>query len=181
MFLAERNTGDFILKKSAGFSLMECLLVLLLASILLRMVIPDQHDLLTQTRADSNVNTLISALTFARNEAIMRAEKIIVCGSVDKRNCDGSWSNSQIIIDQNANVIRVFELASKLDRLIWNSSLNRDQSIEWLPSGFTSGQRGSFYLCMDHAAMKSQKIVLLNTGRIYSDNLTREEFNKNCI
>jgi type IV fimbrial biogenesis protein FimT len=177
----EIDIGGFSLKESAGFSLMECLLVLLLMSILLGMVIPVQHHLLTQTRADSNVNTLISALNFARNEAIMRNEKIIICGSLDKRNCDGAWSNSNIIVDQNANVIYVFELVSKLDRLIWNSSLNRDQFIEWLPSGFTSGQRGTFYSCMDHSAMISKKIVLLNTGRIYSESLTQAEFNKNCV
>lgn len=162
-------------------NLFEVLIVVTVVSILLVMAVPSGHEFLVENRALAAVNALIGGLNFARSEAVTRNEKIIFCKSLDHKNCGGEWRDGQIVM-QGSDLLKVFSVVPKGARLMWNSSGGKDDFVEWLPSGFTNGQRGSFYYC---AGAKNQRysraIVLLNTGRIYVEPISDKDFAEMCL
>ena len=158
------------------------MMVLLVSSIILTLAISSGRSMWLENHSAVTINSLMQTLNYARSAAILRNEKIIVCPSSDGRNCNcADWAQQQLVLNANNELLRVFAGLDSDDRLIWNSSLGKDEKIEWLPSGYTNGQRGSFYYCpRDALAQYARKLVLLNTGRLYSAALSMEEFGKFC-
>lgn len=169
-------------ESSSGFTLLELMATLLVLGILLTMAISFGRSMWVENRSTTTVNGLLRALNYSRSEAILRNEKIIICPSSDQTSCDTTeWSRGQIVLTTSGTLLRVLSGLAAEDRLIWNSSLNKNQAIEWLPTGYTNGQRGSFYYCPGNAASTSaRKLVLLNTGRMYTAVMTAAEYTKFC-
>lgn len=165
-----------------GFTLLELLTVLAVLSILLTMAISWGRPLLLENRSVVNLNGLLRAINYARSEAILRGDNLILCASSDQQKCNtAQWEKGQILLTKEGVLLHLFSGLAAGGRLIWNSSFNKDSSIEWLATGFTNGQRGSFYYCAENAAIKnSKKLVLLNTGRTYIEELTEQEYTNNC-
>lgn len=168
--------------RARGFTLVEVMMVLLLISIIMTMAISFGRSMWLENRSTVIINDLIQTLNYARSTAILRNEKIIVCPSSDQKTCDSNdWSRGQVVRNSAGELLRIFSGLSAEERLIWNSSLNKDQAIEWLPSGYTNGQRGSFYCCPGNAQpQNAKKLVVLNTGRLYSAGITGEEYQEFC-
>lgn len=161
-------------------NLCEILIVLAIVSILWVMAVPSGYEFSVENRSTSAVNALVSSLNYARSEAITRNEKVIFCKSSDHKNCGGNWRDGQIVV-QGGNLLKTFSVVPKGGYLSWNSSGGQDDVVEWLPTGFTNGQRGTFYYC---AGLKNQHysraIVLLNTGRIYVEPMSDQDFSVMC-
>ena len=67
------------------------------------------------------------------------------------------------------------------DHLIWNSSGGKDDYLELLPTGYTNGQRGTFYYCSaNENPTYSRAVVVMSTGRTYVTALTAEDYNNFC-
>ena len=92
------------------------------------------------------------------------------------------WSDGQIVVTNKGEMLRVFSALPNTDKLVWSSSLGKNDVLEWLPTGYTNGQRGSFYYCAMKAGVKASKtIVVLNTGRLYSAEMSTEDYGKYCV
>src|SRR5262249_26905253 len=158
----------------------EVLVVLAILSILLMMAAPSGQEFLVRQRGVLAVNSLLNGLNFARSEAIARNEKIVFCKSSNRKNCGGKWRDGQVVMS-GTHLLKVFSALPKGSFLLWNSSEGKDDYVEWLPTGFTNGQRGTFYYC---AAEKNQHhsraIVLLNTGRMYVELMSDKDFVERC-
>lgn len=175
------NKRMAFLPNSRAFTLIELLLVLVILAVLFTLAAPSGREMLIENRTIAHVNTLIGALYYARTEAIQRNKKIIFCKSADRKTCGGAWRDGQIAVDESGRVLRGFSALPKGDSLIWNSSRGKDDYVEWLSSGYTNGQRGTFYYCVGHAdASYSQEIILLNTGRVYVAPITAEDYAEHC-
>jgi Tfp pilus assembly protein FimT len=110
------------------------------------------------------VNNLISEIWYARSEAVQRGGKVILCASDNAQSCHGFWNDGQIVIEaKNRKVLQAFKLAHG-EHLVWRSSFGWNDNITFLPSGFTNGQRGSFYLTSPHHA--PARIIIESSGRI---------------
>lgn len=154
---------------------------LAVVSILVLLAVPSGREMLVKDRSLTNANNLITALNYARSEAVNRGQTITFCASTDFKACGNKWQDGQIIVDPSNHVLRIFPALPKEDNLLWNSSLNKNNRVEWVASGFTNGQRGSFYYCAGRSlSSNSAKIVLLNTGRIYLTQLSQTEYNQYC-
>lgn len=164
---------------TSGFTLLELLATLLILCLLVSVAIPTQQTFLRSHRSLSKMNQIAHALYIARSEAIKRNEKMILCASSDKKNCGKNWQDGQILVTSTGQLLRIFPSLPQGDRLIWNSSLGKDESVEWLPDGYTNGQRGTFYYCADQSA-NSRSLVLLNTGRWYIASLDETNFKQFC-
>jgi len=166
---------------ASGFTLIELFATLAILSILLIVAIPSGQHFFSQNRTAAQISTLMGGLNYARNEAISRNEKLIFCKSADHKKCGGSWRDGQILLDSKENVLRVFSAIPKKDKVVWNSSGGLDDSIAWLPSGYTNGQRGTFYYCAgNNNEADSRSIVLLDTGRSYVSLVSAEDYAKHC-
>ncbi|HVV69371.1 MAG TPA: GspH/FimT family pseudopilin [Gammaproteobacteria bacterium] len=175
------NKKGYLLPNLRAFTLIEMLMILVVLMSLLIFVVPAGRDFLGQHRAIAGANRIVGGLYLARSEAVHRGQKIIFCKSVDGKTCGGNWSDGQLILDEKGNVLRRFPALPVQDTLIWNSSAGKDEKVEWLPTGFTNGQRGTFYYCAGHSnATYSQAIVLLNTGRLYVSPIEVQDYAKYC-
>ncbi len=167
------------MKYSNAFTLVELLAALTLLSILLMIAIPAGRHLLVQNRAAADVNQLLTAINYARNEAITRGEIITLCKSNDMHTCSGSWQGGQIIVNEHQQILRTFSHLSSGVKLIWNSSgKNQDTYLKFSPTGFTQGQRGSFYYCSDKQMSKT--IIVADTGRTRVIALTSANYAHYC-
>ncbi len=165
-----------------GFTLIELIVTLAIISIPLLIAIPSGQYLIAENRTVAQVNSLVSAIHYARQEAIMRGEMITFCKSSDHKSCTGNWRDGQIAQNTTGNVLRVWQALPTGDRLLWNSSGGRDDSLQLLPSGYTNGQRGSFYYCSgQNDAAYSRAIVVWNTGRLYVTPVSAQDYAKYCV
>lgn len=153
----------------AAFSILELMIVVSLISLLLLITAPHLQNLLLNNQGVTVVNNLIAELNFTRSEAIKNRMLVRLCASGDHATCGGNWRDGQIIITEKDRVLRVFPALNKNDTLVWNSSLNKDNYIEFNDYGMTNGQTGTFTYCPQGKKEFAQAIVLNQTGQIRID------------
>jgi type IV fimbrial biogenesis protein FimT len=155
----------------AGFTLLELLIVLGVGLIMLLISVPAYQHLLARTRSTNVINHMMTAINEARVQAITGNQIIVFCGSEDGLQCDGQWQRGQLLTDTNGKVMHNFSGLPLGDRLWWESSLGHDNFLKLAPTGFTEGQRGSFYYCPRYSPVKyGAKIIVLDSGRVRVDN-----------
>lgn len=152
------------MKFKIGFSLIEILVALTLFAIVLLIGVPSLQHALLQNRVDSSIHQMITAISFARSEAIRRQQRVSFCASEDGQRCRGTWRSGQILM-ADQKVLRVYSALPPGDNLMWVSSLSKNDVLEILPTGFTNGQQGSFYYCPPNKQY-AKRIIVTQTGRV---------------
>lgn len=83
---------------SAGFTLLELLITMLLIAILSSLAGPSFVDLIAENRRQSSLGSIFGMLSTARSEAVTRADTVVACGSADQSTCNStSWENGWIV------------------------------------------------------------------------------------
>ena len=87
---------------------MELMVTITIAAILLGIAIPSFTSIIASNRLTTYANELVTALNFARSEAVKRGVRITLCKSTNGSSCTTSgtdnWSKGWIIFtDQNNN------------------------------------------------------------------------------
>ncbi len=154
--------------KNLGISLIEILIVLTLIGFFALVALPGLNHFYQSNQATTQVNQIITALHFARSEAILRNEIVIFCPSRNQSQCGGNWRDGQIVMSTNEKVLQAYPALKSQTALIWKSTLGDNQQLRWLPSGLTAGQSGSFFYCPPNHNY-AKRIVVLRTGRIRVD------------
>lgn len=156
------------MKMTQGFTLFELLVVMSIGLILLLTGVPAYQHLLARNKTTATINHIIAAIHAARDMAIAQNQMITFCGSSDKLHCDGQWQAGQLmLLDQSQQVLRIYSGVGAGDRLWWQSSLGYNNVLKLSPTGFTDGQRGSFYYCPRYnASQYGAKIVVADSGRL---------------
>jgi type IV fimbrial biogenesis protein FimT len=101
---AARSRAAF--RSSAGFNLVELLVVTTVAAILMAIAVPSYRYVTNSTRVSNEVNELLGDMTLARAEAIRQGQPVTVCPSTTGTSCSSvtDWSNGWIVFtDFNAN------------------------------------------------------------------------------
>lgn len=168
--------------KLRGFTLFELLFSIGIALILLVSAVPAYQQLIAHNKTMSVVNHITFGIHTARSAAIAQNQVVDFCGSQDRRHCDGEWSQGQVmLLDQTQEVLQRYDGLTKGDRLWWNSSLGYDDTLKFAPTGFTNGQRGSFYYCPQRKPEKyGAKIIVSESGRVRVE-YNAEELSKTCV
>ena len=141
------------LEHSPGFTLMELMVTIAIAGILLGVAIPSFTSIISSNRLTTYANELVTALNFARSEAIKRGQHVVV------RKTGTNWEDGwQIFVDIdrspsshqnefNAGTDIVLRIYSKLpDSFTLRGNNNFTNFIRYQPDG-TSNNPGSFVLC----------------------------------
>jgi len=85
--------------RSRGFTLIELMVVLVVATILLTIGIPSFRSVIANQRANSSINEALASFRLARSEAIKTARSVTVCKSEDGATCDDAveWEDGWIV------------------------------------------------------------------------------------
>ena len=143
-------------KRMCGVSLVELLLVLTILALLVASL--DSQGFARsrdEKQADGVMSDIVSAISMARQAAILENVMVTYCRSDDGMHCQGNWQDGSIIFtDRNADrrINGDDRLLHRLDAVAITGSLrfksfrNR-QYLQMTPFGFTNYQNGNFTWC----------------------------------
>ncbi len=158
-------------RQTGGFTLLELLVALAVASTLAVVASSSLSWLLQETRMVADINRFVSALQLARNESVTHARKIVLCPSADGEHCGNSseWNSGWILFqsddreyDANERLIR---RGAALQSGIRLNASNHRKRIVYQQNGSSGGSNSSFTFCDSREKAKPRTICLSNTGR----------------
>ncbi len=136
-------------RASAGFSLIELMVVVSIIAIGLGLALPELSGFARRNQISSATNDLLSAINLARTEAIKRGASVVICASNNSTtaapSCGGNWEQGSIVfVDTNTNGSR--QTAEEIVRVTSASpanvtiQLNSAQTqIRFAPNGMLNG------------------------------------------
>jgi type IV fimbrial biogenesis protein FimT len=158
---------------SSGFSLIELIVILSIASIILSMAIPGFQGVVQNNRMTTDLNRLVTDLNLARIEAIKRGDDVTICKkNATGTNCNtaSTWEQGWIVFsDPNRNAVidadeEIIRVNSELDAgITLTYGKNR---ITYTSQGFAYGFAGAFVMSDTRGAGHSKTRIISNTGRI---------------
>ncbi len=162
----------FVLNRAFGFTLVEIMITVVIASILMGLAAPSFVSFVKNNRLSSQANGLMADLAFARSEAIKRGANITICRASDPfAACTGSagpWSTGWIVIDGAGQVLRLHEALDGQNTLTGTAAIDDQFAysgpglIAWTTVPATAQ---SFSLCDDRLASYGRLIQISMTGR----------------
>lgn len=92
------------MKRQAGFTITELLVVSTIVAILLAIGVPSYRYVTNSSRMSSEINGLLGDVQYARAEAIKEGQPVSLCVSSDGVTCSGStnWQNGWIVFPDAA-------------------------------------------------------------------------------
>jgi len=145
-----------------GFTLIELMIVLVIAGTLLAMSVPSISNVIRNNRLTAEANHLVTAFNVARSEAIKRRGTITVCPSSDQETCTGDgWDDGWIVLEDSTNeVLQVFA-PMKGSPTIDSSA----DSVQYTAAGFLAGGAAvTIGVCMA-GGDQGRQINITATGR----------------
>ncbi len=107
------RTGDFCRGIVGGFTLLELLIVLVIAASVVTLVLPQLSNAMTIVELKSGARKLASALRHARSQAIVRAQEVAVVLDVQERTYQTSGFKEIHRLSSDLN-LKLFTAESEL-------------------------------------------------------------------
>ena len=161
-----------------GFTLIELMTALTILAIVVAFGVPSFSYTIKTNRMSSQINNLMSAINYARSEAVKRDDQhITMCGSTNGTSCNTSdWEKGWIIYTDPNNsgtvntILRVNGVLSGGNTLR-TSGFSNSGSIQFDTLGMLASS-GTFTLCDDRGANGASAVVLNLSGQ---SRLARDE------
>lgn len=152
-----------------GFTLIELIITVAIAAIVLAVGVPSFQTMMRNNRAATYTNEFMSALNFARSEAIKRGLSVTLCPSADSATCAGvNWEvgwitfvdvNNDGVVDAGDTILRLH------DRLGGNTTLQGARTrISYGNTGATA-QTDTLVFSLCDSNNQQNNIMISNTGR----------------
>ncbi|MCO6413923.1 MAG: GspH/FimT family pseudopilin [Thiogranum sp.] len=157
------------MNRQHGFTLVELMITLAVATILLTVAIPSFTETIKNNRIVTQANELVGTLNFARSEAVKSAITVNVCVSSNGTSCAGGtdWSQGWLVwVDtDNSGGPENGEQRKVVKGLPNSMTLNSTVTqVQYTAQG-AAGINGTFTLCDDRAGETGRQITISNTGR----------------
>lgn len=160
-----------IMKNTNGFSMIELLMVLVVAGILLGIAIPSFTEIIKNNRLTSQTNDLLTSFTLARAEAISRRTTVTVCTPQSGANsCEGNtgWEDGWVVFvdeDEDGNWAND-ELIQQSAAVEGDNTVTAGRNlVRFSSNGMASGFNGTWLICDDRGIGNAHALILSNTGR----------------
>jgi type IV fimbrial biogenesis protein FimT len=159
--------------KCCGFSLIELIVSLSVASIVIGTAVPGFQNVVLENRMTTDLNRLVTDLNLTRVEAIKRGDDVTICKkNVASTDCDNnsSWHQGWIVFaDPNRNGVvdlgeEIIRVNAELDAGL--TLVNARDRITFTSQGFAYGFAGAFVISDSRGVGYSKTRVVSNTGRI---------------
>ncbi len=127
--------------RQKGFTLIELVTVMAVATILLGVGIPGFRALATTNQLTSTSNQLVSSLNLARQEAVTRGVPVSVCSSSDGASCSGGtdWTVGWMVFADNGTTPGAFDGSDTRLRIYGategDSTITGDSLVRYTPWG----------------------------------------------
>ena len=163
-------------QSSQGFSLIEAMIVMVVAAICLAIGVPSYQSMTERTRISSAMHLLSAHMASARNTAISYRIPTVVCPSNRGGGCrtDGDWSQGwlmffdpdgnrqpdlprDILRDENAPIHPSLRIVSSSGRV----------QLRYLPDGRSAGSNLTVRLCREDKLIG--RVIVNNGGRVRSE------------
>lgn len=171
----KRQQQKIISCRTAGFTLLELLISLVIITILLAFGLPSLQQTLSGNRIAAQANDLMTSLSLARSEAIKRNLRVSVCASANGFSCGSDWKQGWIVFtdpDSDGSPDQVLRVRQALDgpvTLNWNNVINN--YVSYAPtgellslSGASTGLGGTF-IFSDAGTSENRAITVNELGR----------------
>jgi len=90
------------MKNTAGFTLIELIITVVLISVVALIAIPNFTLMVRSNQVTTQTNNMLVAFQTARTEAIRRGVVVSVCPTANQTSCSGTWADGWLIaIDAN--------------------------------------------------------------------------------
>lgn len=106
------DTGRVLATRLGGFTIIELMVVLIMAAILMAIGVPSFTNSIRDNRVVSGSGSVLAVLNLARAEALARGKRIVACGTstptATTPACNASWGSGWVIYvdDTNKAVIK---------------------------------------------------------------------------
>lgn len=158
-----------------GFTLLELMTAITVLGVLLGLAIPSFRDIIRNNRVTTQTNDLVSALNYARSEALKRSNPVTACSSTNGTTCAGvnNWSTGWIVFtDINANGTldgadeRLQQWPATTGGITLNSTTRA--YVRYASTGMSSGSETFSLLKPGCVGNYARQITVSTTGRIGS-------------
>lgn len=183
------------IKQQTGFTLLELIITMAISAILVTTAIPNFQRMIQDNRMSTNANALVSALNFARSEAVRRGSSVKVCQGTDRNACFNDatttdWAAGWIVVVDADNdgafdnsfdeLLRVHEpLNSQLTLVKEGGGANLP--ISYNATGIANGNNTLLRLCDTSSDNEvERRIVISMTGRVSSAKRSSTEAGYQC-
>ena len=157
-----------------GFTLIEAMIVLLVAAILLAMAIPAWSSATAAAHNGATRGALASTVLDAVRHSALMGTEVVLCPVTSGHQCSGSidWSDGWIVFaDLNGNRVRdphetVVSQAPALQGGVRLRTTTGRTKLVFQPNGGNAGSNVTFTLCDKRGVAKASTLVLANDGRL---------------
>jgi len=162
------------MKKYSGFTLVELLAVVAMLGLLMAFGLPAMDTYVKNERLTTHINTLVGHLAYARSEAVLRSQQVVLCTSDDGTSCSNSaWTEGWILYvdadgDSSFSMSSGEEILRVKEPLSGGNTLTSTfgTSFVYDRRGFSATGTGTFSLCDDRGVTNMKSIAISNTGRV---------------
>ena len=160
------------MKESSGYTLLELIIVVGIIGVVTAIAVPSMGVYIKNDRLTTNINTLVSHLSFARSEAITQSQQVVLCVSSDSADCTGTdWALGWIVFaDANGNgAVDGAETILRAQAALGNNNTLTSTigtQVIYDNRGFTTTAAGTFSLCDDRGTDNITARAISNTGRV---------------
>ena len=154
----------------SGFTLVELIIVLAIASILFGLAIPQMSQFAQSARVTSSRNAIFTLLQLGRAQAVFKRSRVVVCPSLDGLRCSGGWDGGALVF-RDGNNNRQRENNETIFSAMDPQSLSGVQVhgnrrlVAFTPDGRSQGSNLSISFCIPGKA-QGNSVVVSNAGRV---------------
>jgi len=163
-------------KCQSGFSLMELLTTIGVGALLISVGLPGLTEFTKNANIVTSSNTFLADMHYARDLAVTRNRRVVICPSDTGQNCNvNDWASGWIVyVDDNNN--SVFDNGETIERVgealsgLSVQPVRFGNTLTFRPSGRAMGATvrdnvGAFLLCDDRGADHARAVVVDVSGR----------------
>ncbi|RLQ21449.1 prepilin-type N-terminal cleavage/methylation domain-containing protein [Seongchinamella sediminis] len=165
-----------ISKITAGFTLIELMIVVVIVAVGMALAAPSFYTTLKNNRLRTEADRIVTSFNLARSEAVKRSVDVVVCASPDGATCSGGPADGWLVyadLDQDAVLdpadipIKVYEaLPADYSITATNGGAYPGGSIVFYPDG-SSNSPDTIFLCpSDDDAEAAWAISVNAPGRV---------------
>lgn len=146
----------------SGFTIIELMMTLVVAAIILALAAPSFRDFIANNRLTTTTNSFITAISFARSEAVKRTNNVrVVAVSPSSAN---EWGGGWQVVDNGGNVLRVFQSDASV---VTMDDTNDVTTLTFDSRGFLANLAGgtSISICDNRDGETGRRITISATGR----------------
>lgn len=154
------------MKQHRGFTIIELIITVLIVSLVLAFGIPSFRELMASNRITTSANSLVTALNFARSEAIKRNSPVTICPIGDGDGDCGDSDNwvTGWHVRHDGETLRV--TSSLSNTLTLKSNLGKNDILEYQANGRVDQDKDINFTVCDNSRDKGTEITLGFTGRV---------------